>query len=923
MAESIKKFIIKDAHGGTKESGSFSVVGEVHVNIVPGYGEPYAESVYVNGILTITIHNIEGNGITEITTDSQEGDEAVNTVTIKTNANPEGVTLEVRNGSRGNGIASSTEVLSPEDGGTNTHTITDTDGNEHVFHTKNGHTGRKGVQGDSAVYDPSSPDAPDFVMANTTGQSTTKAMTQKAVTEALMNSPKSFVLNGLGGDNNSQITFRLKPGHMYEFALSKTTWSNSATVATIFSIGKYVGEEWSPLYTVTKGNAAQPKYLVAAEPDATGYTVAVRASVDEQIELTIRDINTIYSNVDTHFVGDSCTKTFNNTNGFRYYVRLDKEFQPPYILRLKGEMPDGIQWSMQGFATLADMQSISTNPVESTLYVDKATEHKFEGTPYCRVIFKSESGSLTSAQMATISKNIVLDVMSFGSGLNAVPIMDSDNNIIFPLTNSSSVYHDGNTLKNYLDMAVFYKEFPLSSMEKSSPIAARMRYTAKVPQIPFYASIEGSVPSGFICSLQTNYTLSDAQSPNVAEVQSSGWGGRSAYFDAENAYYVTIGWKKLDNSAFTEEEIALLEASNVKLVVKNFSSGNDDRTDIISLNDEKNTLTYLRNAKRSQYKGSSYSPTTTPCTLLHFSDIHADEPNMKRIVQFYNHYKAYIDDALCTGDIIQNLFGDSFAFWENAEAGLILNCTGNHEYYNGESSAPYYKQITQKQVYDKFFAPYIEYWSVTQPTDAEENGLNYYFKDYTTSKVRLIVLDNMRVDETQIAWFEEVLADAITNNYHVVAAMHIGNPVGWVKYDNPFNSLKENNPSPLNAWVFADSELLYDKVDEFIGNNGVFVGWLMGHIHSDTIGTPQGHPNQLEIHVATGSCGSAWGIIPKGDNCDRTPGSKSQDCFNIYSIDTYYKMIRIHRIGCDVDRDFRHIGNLCYDYENHRVIYVD
>ena len=45
--------------------------------------------------------------------------------------------------------------------------------------------GDKGDQGDSAVYDPSSPDAPDFEMANTIGQSTTKAMTQKAVTDEL------------------------------------------------------------------------------------------------------------------------------------------------------------------------------------------------------------------------------------------------------------------------------------------------------------------------------------------------------------------------------------------------------------------------------------------------------------------------------------------------------------------------------------------------------------------------------------------------------------------------------------------------------------------------------------------------------------------------------------------------------------------
>ena len=50
----------------------------------------------------------------------------------------------------------------------------------YTFTTQNG---GKGDTGDSAVYDPSSPDTPDFVMANTTGQSTTKAMTQKAVTE--------------------------------------------------------------------------------------------------------------------------------------------------------------------------------------------------------------------------------------------------------------------------------------------------------------------------------------------------------------------------------------------------------------------------------------------------------------------------------------------------------------------------------------------------------------------------------------------------------------------------------------------------------------------------------------------------------------------------------------------------------------------
>ena len=47
-------------------------------------------------------------------------------------------------GERGNGIASVTEVISNQDGGINTHTITDTDGQTHTIHTRNGRTGRPG-----------------------------------------------------------------------------------------------------------------------------------------------------------------------------------------------------------------------------------------------------------------------------------------------------------------------------------------------------------------------------------------------------------------------------------------------------------------------------------------------------------------------------------------------------------------------------------------------------------------------------------------------------------------------------------------------------------------------------------------------------------------------------------------------------------
>ncbi|MBR6263221.1 MAG: hypothetical protein IKR05_08400 [Prevotella sp.] len=788
-----------------------------------------------------------------------------------------------------------------------------------------GEKGDKGVQGDSAVYDPDAPDAPDFEMANTTGQSTTKAMTQKAVTEALACFPTMIALNGKGGTDNTSTDIRLQSGRTYRITLDKTEWEHTSQNYAIFSIGKYVEGNWVSLFTVSSSDTPQKSYEFTVGDDTNNYSVAFRGDEGQQLFVTIEEVDAVATFSTKYSVGsgNGDAKTVNASSGFRYIIYINKELSSPCKLRYIGDVPTGVQYSIQGFTSLNDAKGTSVNPTESTSYDDSLREYEFT-CQYLRVIFKASSGNLTTAQMNAIKASTILETIPLDfDNARGVSLQQGGENV-YPIVPSKGVTHKGSTLDTYLDGMALILPYAMSDMAKSSPIASRRRYTVKVPIKPIYVSVEGNPPSGMTWYMGTSYSLSDAQSASVINVESVGWGEtRSAYFSAPNANYLTIGWKKSNNGSFSAEDIAALEASGIKLVVKNFSIGENDSSDIIDLNGKAKTLTYLRNAKRPQYRGSTYSPTTTPCTLLHFSDIHADEPNMKRIVQFYNYYKAYIDDALCTGDIIKNLFSDSFAFWENAEAGSILNCIGNHEYYNGESSSPYYKQITQKQVYDKFFAPYIEDWGVTQPEDAEENGLNYYYKDYATSKVRLIVLDNFRVDADQLQWFEDVLSDAITNNYHVVAAIHIGNPVGWTKYDNPFNSLRENNPSSGNTWVFGDSELLYDKVDDFIDNGGIFVGWLMGHRHSDAIGTPHDHPNQLEIHVATASCGNSWDIIPKGDNCDRTPGSKSQDCFNIYSIDTYYKMIRIHRIGSDVDRDFRHIGNLCYDYENHQVIYCD
>jgi hypothetical protein len=374
----------------------------------------------------------------------------------------------------------------------------------------------------------------------------------------------------------------------------------------------------------------------------------------------------------------------------------------------------------------------------------------------------------------------------------------------------------------------------------------------------------------------------------------------------------------------------------------------DGKTDIVSLNDENRTLRYLRNLRRPNYsRDGRYAAGLTPFTLLHFSDLHSDKVNLKRLVEYKEHYAEYIDDAILTGDNIRNKFGDSFAFWSECGADNILLSTGNHEYYNGEHSA-YYTQITPLQVYNKFFAPYYQNWgTVVFPTDADVNGYNYYYKDYTAKKIRLIVLDNManmkgERDGVQAAWLATVLESARTAGLHVICAIHIGSTIE-TRFNNPFTSEHAyiNRDSGANAGTFAEFYTLREAVRTFIDNGGKFVAWIAGHRHVDTIAVLTDDVRQGTIHVATASGGEfssnagghgdtdatnnghSWWIIPKGDDCDRTDDTKQQDCFNIYSVDTEKQLLRIFRVGSDVDRNGRHKGSLVYDYANRQVLYCD
>lgn len=376
-------------------------------------------------------------------------------------------------------------------------------------------------------------------------------------------------------------------------------------------------------------------------------------------------------------------------------------------------------------------------------------------------------------------------------------------------------------------------------------------------------------------------------------------------------------------------------AVGVQLTFKVYGlSGEDtsDKKDIVSLNNEATTLQYLRNLITPNYAPLTYTAGRKPFTLLHFSDLHADAENLERILQYREKYASYIDDVIGTGDLIKNKFSEDFTFWSAKGADNVLISTGNHEYYNGESSH-YYQSITPKQVYDKFFAPYLINWgSVVFPANASANGYNYYYKDYTALNVRLIVLDNLANmsgtrDNVQATWLASVLESARVAGLHVLCALHIGSTLE-TPFDNPFTSYKNifngdgEGGGGANTGTYAEFYTLRDAVETFIGNGGKFIAWIGGHRHVDCIGMLTNY-NQCQINVATASSGHGWYIVPLGDDCDRTDGTRQQDCFNIYSVDTEKTHLRVFRVGSNVDRDGRDKNALLYDYANKVVKFVD
>ena len=336
--------------------------------------------------------------------------------------------------------------------------------------------------------------------------------------------------------------------------------------------------------------------------------------------------------------------------------------------------------------------------------------------------------------------------------------------------------------------------------------------------------------------------------------------------------------------------------------------------DILRLNDK---ATVGQRIIQSQMHYNPYDQSaisTKILTLSVFTDIHAFDTEFKRYIRFTDAYKDYVDDRLCLGDVVRDNFSQDFTYWtNNPDADSILIVLGNHDACTNENGQ-YIVQPTLS-CYNKFFKDLVGNWNVTQPTGASTNGLCYYYKDYTDSNIRLIVLDCMHYTDDQNAWFISTLASARTAGLHVICAKHYNVSRALTKVEGNFY----DPDLGFEKLVIGDTNnnKAQAAVSDFQVAGGSFICWLTGDAHYDAIGEliMNGY-KQLCITFENAGCHDAWG------DTARVVGEKSEDSFNIVSIDTYSHLLKIVRVGNDLNRFLQSKQYMCYNYLTNEVVSV-
>ena len=295
-------------------------------------------------------------------------------------------------------------------------------------------------------------------------------------------------------------------------------------------------------------------------------------------------------------------------------------------------------------------------------------------------------------------------------------------------------------------------------------------------------------------------------------------------------------------------------------------------------------------------------------SFVHASDMHAVPSLWKRMTEYVDCYADKISFALHTGDYCgasQRFYSDMYEVAPCLRP--VYNCVGNHDCFSGEGAW----RLGEKQTtYDLLFH-HTKDWDVTFFDCPYSMS---YYKDM--NDIRLIVLDDYYDVWPTRVWLRSLLQEAREQKMHVITAQH--EPSGYVEntYGVRYHTFEDINPHFKEIELARTSydfdhrcRVLYeDVIAEHISLGGYYVCNLAGHDHHDEFGLTE--KGVLNLVVQNGT---TWDQI---SDTKRIEGTRSEDCFNVVTVDTAKTTLTVVRIGANTDIQGRVKKAFAFDYQS-------
>lgn len=299
--------------------------------------------------------------------------------------------------------------------------------------------------------------------------------------------------------------------------------------------------------------------------------------------------------------------------------------------------------------------------------------------------------------------------------------------------------------------------------------------------------------------------------------------------------------------------------------------------------------------------------TDSVLSFLWFSDIHKSQSQWDRAVQLANYYSSKMTFAIHSGDYVGSDQSNYENLYQNGVTPAIplLNVVGNHDIYTNFAN----RTVAAKSVTKGIVMPSTSDWGVTWGSG--DYPMNYY-KDFASQNIRLVVLDDYYDTEDQATWLASVLSDAKSEGYHVLTVAH--------ETSRPITTWSNNTFNTKDAELLTSEGNLnhssspYDAViKDFKDGGGVHIAHLCGHEHVDFMGKSANGVLNIVI-------GSQHGMFTDASDINRLANTKTADLLNVVGINTNIGVIKIARVGANVDHYMRGRNVLCYDYISDTVV---